>query len=326
VARVGDEVILTGDVMGAINQALAPYVGQMSEAELQQQREQLFKQQLPNVIETKLLYLAYLRYLTKQAQGRDIDAAMPKIWDRVFKKFDEEELPKMLAKYKVETPSQLDAKLREFGTSLAKQRRNYGERNLGMAAAYEKVHEVSETTHEDMLKYFDEHSAEFEYPAQAKWEQLTARFDKYPDHEAAYQAIVQMGNEVALGGSQLSGVAKRSSTGFNAKDGGQYDWTNQGSLASDPLDHAIFSLPLNELSRIIEDDSGYHIIRVLERRGAGRTQFTEAQVSIKKKIEDEKRKIAFQKYMSELRRDIPVWTIYGDAAGEVAERPTTSRK
>jgi len=321
VARVGDEVILAGDVLGPINQALAQYRGQMSEEELQRNRMELFKQQLPGVIETKMLYVAYLRFLGKQAQGKDINTALPKIWERVHTKFDEDELPKLLEKYQVETAAQLDAKMRTFGWSLAKQRRNYGERNLGMAAAFEKIRDLPETTHDEMLRYYEQHLLEYDFPAQARWEQLTVRFDKFPNREAARRALEQMGNEVALGGSPLWAVAKRSSQGFNAKDGGQYDWTNQGSLASEPLNQAIFSLPVNELSPIIEDEVGFHIIRVIERHDAGRTQFTDAQGEIKKKIEEEKKRIVFKKYLSELQRDIPVWTIYDGPEGRLGLRP-----
>ena len=97
---------------------------------------------------------------------------------------------------------------------------------------------------------------------------------------------------------------------INAQKGGQYDWTNEGSLASKPLDEAIFSLPLNQLSDIIVDDNGFHIVRVLERHGETRVPFTEAQVEIRKKLQQEKRQAAFKKYADELRKDIPVWTIY----------------
>jgi len=326
VARVADEVILAGDVLGPINQALAEQAGDLTEEQLNQYREQLLKQQLPSVIESKMLYVAYLRYLNKQAQGKDVNAALPKIWERVHQKFDEEEMPKYLQKYQLETAAQLDAKLRQYGWSLAKQRRTFGERNLGMAAAFEKIRDIPETTHEEMLKYYDQHSPEYEFPAQVRWEQLMVRFDKFPDRESAYRAIQRMGNEVALGGAPLSGVAKRDSQAFNAKDGGQHDWTNQGSLASDVLDQAIFSMPVNELSRILEDETGYHIVRVLERREAGRTQFTDAQVAIKKKIEEEKRRIAFEKYMTELRRDIPVWTIYDDSEERLGNRSENPRR
>jgi parvulin-like peptidyl-prolyl isomerase len=319
VARVGSDVILAGDVLGPINQALEPYEDKMTPEQLDQQRELLVKQHLPSVVEMKMLYLAYLR---RNVPANKMAEALPQIWQKVHEKFDEEELPKLLEKYKVETPAQLDAALRKYGWSLSKQRRFYGERALGMAGAFQSIPTKPEVTHDEMLRYFDEHGKDYEFPAQARWEQLSVRFDRFPTRAAAYEALARMGDEVALGGAPLAAVAQRGSQSFNAQQGGQHDWTTKGSLASEPLNQAIFQLPLNELSPIIEDGTGLHIVRVLERREAGRTPFTEAQIEIRKKLQDEKRNAAYKEYIEELRRDTPVWTIYDRPAGSVAERPS----
>ena len=50
------------------------------------------------------------------------------------------------------------------------------------------------------------------------------------------------------------------------------------------LDEAIFTLPLNRLSEIIEDDRGVHIVRVLERTEGGHQSFESVQDSIREKI------------------------------------------
>jgi parvulin-like peptidyl-prolyl isomerase len=308
VAQVGSEVILAGDVLGPINQVLEQYADQLSPEQLDRQREMMLRQQLPVLVETKMLYLAFLRGIPADKQKE----ALPKIWEQIQKKFEEDELPKLLKQHKAETAAQLDAKLRQYGWSLAKQTRFFGERNLGIAGAFQKIEREPEVTHDEMLAYYEEHAEEYAVVSAARWEQLTARFDAFPSRDAAYDAIAQMGNEVALGGAPLWAVAKRSSSGFTAQDGGQNDWTNQGSLASEALDQALFELPPGELSRIIEDTNGYHVVRVLERREAGRKPFTDAQVEIKKKIQEEKRKVAFKKYLAELKREIPVWTVYDD--------------
>jgi peptidyl-prolyl cis-trans isomerase C len=85
------------------------------------------------------------------------------------------------------------------------------------------------------------------------------------------------------------------------------------------LDRALFELPIGQLSPIIEDETGYHIIRVLERHPAGRTPFTEVQKEIKKKLQEEKRKAAFAEYVARLRREIPVWTIYDHVSGATGQ-------
>ncbi|GIW92154.1 MAG: peptidylprolyl isomerase [Pirellulaceae bacterium] len=311
VARVGDEVILLGDVLGPVNMVLAPYRDRLPEAEFQQQRELLLEQHVRVAVENKLLYLAFLRDIPPDKKSE----ALPKIWQEVHRRFDESELPQLLEKHRVASEPELDAFFRQFGWSLAKQRRMYGERALGMAGLYQKVDLNPVVTHQELLAYYQQHLEEYSFPARARWEELAVRFDRFRTREEAYQAIVAMGNEVLLGGAPLWAVAKRSSQGFTARDGGQHDWTSQGSLASEALDRALFELPVGQLSPIIEDETGYHIIRVLERHGPGRTPFTEVQKEIKKKLQEEKRKAAIAEYVERLRREIPVWTIYDGPSG-----------
>lgn len=307
-ARVGDEVILAGDLMGPINQALEPYLEKMPKEHIEMQRELLMRQQVKQSVDNKLMYVAALRNIPPDKR----DEALPQIWQKLHAKFDEEELPKAIERAKVETAAELDAKLREYGWSLAKQRRQYAERQIGMSGAADAVNDVPEITHQDLLDYYQSHNDDYAFAAQARWEQLSVRFERVADRGQAYEQIVRMGNEVALGGAPLWAVAKRDSHDSNASQGGQYDWTHQGSLVSQPLDDAIFNLPVGQLSQIIEDDRGFHIVRVLERREAGRTPFTEAQGEIRKRLEGEKRQQAFQQYLENLRRDIPVWTVYDE--------------
>jgi hypothetical protein len=308
VARVGNEVILLGDVLGPIELTLAPYKGKYPEDELDRFRQQLVRQQVRVAAENKLLYLAFLREIPPERRGE----ALPKIWQEVYRQFEEKELPKLMERFGVTSAAELDARFREFGWSLAKQQRMFGERTIGMAGVAQKIKLNPEVTHEEMLRYYNEHIQEYSFPAKARWEELAVRFDRFPTRQAAYAAIVAMGNEVALGGAPLWAVAKRSSQGFTAAQGGQHDWTTQGSLASEALDRALFELPIGQLSQIIETPTGFHIIRVLERHEAGRTPFTQVQKEIKKKIQEQKQKEAFAQYVAQLRREIPVWTVFDD--------------
>ena len=72
------------------------------------------------------------------------------------------------------------------------------------------------------------------------------------------------------------------------------------------LDAAIFSLPVGQLSEVIETKQGFHIIRVLERQDAGKVAFLEAQVKIREKLESEKQTAAFDSHMKKLKMSIPV--------------------
>ncbi|MEM6799435.1 MAG: hypothetical protein AAF589_07965, partial [Planctomycetota bacterium] len=61
---------------------------------------------------------------------------------------------------------------------------------------------------------------------------------------------------------------------------------------------------------ILESDYGFHIIRVIDRKQAGRTPFTEVQAEITKKIRDRRFDKAIAKRLDELRRGAKIWTLY----------------
>jgi parvulin-like peptidyl-prolyl isomerase len=82
-------------------------------------------------------------------------------------------------------------------------------------------------------------------------------------------------------------VARRGSHGLTAARGGQRDWTTKGSLKSAVVDEALFGLPVMRMSHILEDDDGFHIVRVIQRKDAFRTPFKDAQVEIRKQLKEE---------------------------------------
>src|SRR4029079_9432804 len=119
-----------------------------------------------------------------------------------------------------------------------------------------------------------------------------------------------MGNEVLLGGTPLPAVARKYSHEPHAQDGGYYDWVTPGSLASKPIDKAVFSLDVDKLSAIIEDESGFHIIHVLERKDAGQISFQEAQPKIRETIAHQRKAQQHRKDLAEVKRKTKIWTIY----------------
>ena len=177
-----------------------------------------------------------------------------------------------------------------------------------------------------MLDYYEAHVADYYISAKARFEILTAKFAKFSgDRNATYDAIVRMGNEIVLGGTPFPAVARKHSQEPHAQDGGYYDWVTPGSMASKPIDRAIFSLEVDKLSQIIEDDLGFHIVHVLERKDAGQVSFLEAQPDIRKAIENQRRSAEQQKYLAGVRARSKVWTIF-DPPTEVAPQPAGLEK
>ena len=137
----------------------------------------------------------------------------------------------------------------------------------------------------------------------------------------AWEKIAKMGNAI-IGGAPLHVVAKKDSDGPNAEDGGIHDWTAKDSLVSDVLDKAIFELPVGRLSDILIDDQGFHVVRVIERRGGGYVPFTEAQKEIRENIIKERKQTEAKEYIARLKKDAFVWNYFESQVADKNKRST----
>jgi hypothetical protein len=228
---------------------------------------------------------------------------------RARQMFYESEVPELKKKYKVDDLTKLDTMLREKGSSVAARQRDFIDAMLGHLYIRSKVENDPEVSIAEINNYYQSNSEEFMRPHRARWEQLSVMFAKFPSREAAHQVIWEMGREAYFGGS-MQAVAREKSQEPLGKKGGVHEWTAQGSLASDPLDQEIFRLPLDAMSEIIEDSTGFHIVRVIERQEAGLTPLSEVQEEIRSKIRQEKINDAQRKVMEDLATRIPVWSMF----------------
>ena len=71
-----------------------------------------------------------------------------------------------------------------------------------------------------------------------------------------------------------------------------------------------FPLPLNKISGVIEDPSGFHIVRVLAREEAGYTPQSELQDELRNKIRQRKIEASQRLALNRMRDKIPVWTLF----------------
>ncbi len=284
IVRTGGEVILAGDLLASINEGLEARVknsgrslADIAPDELDAARVAEMKRQLPRAIESKLLFIEARRKIPKDN--------LPKVEEHANQIFEKEELKRMMDNYKIKTRGELDARLHQYGTSIDAQRRAFFERGVGMQFLHQQTSggEEKEVSHDEMLEYYRTHIADYETAPRARWEQILIRMDKHEAKEDAYRKIAECGNEI-LRGVPFADVAKEHSHDSTSVEGGVHDWTTKGSLKYQPLDEAIFNLPVGKLSPIIEDDRGFSIIRVVEREGMTRTPFSEAQTEIKKEI------------------------------------------
>ena len=317
-ARIGSDVIIAGDVLPTANEQIAAVGDKIPAGQIEEQKKLLVQKMVIGLIETKLLCADAKRTIPA--------ANFPKIEENLGKEFEKSRIKELMKAYDAQSNPELDEKLRKFGSSLEKQKKAFVERMLAMSWMQEQLKKDEDIRRDDLLAYYKEHHAEYEFQAKARWEHIMASFDKFPSKGDAYRAIAEWGNDVVRG-VQLADVAKLHSQDSSASSGGMHDWTTQGSLVSDTLDQAIFSLPVGGMSQIIEDTQAFHIVRVVERKAAGATPFEETQSEIRKKIKQDKRDKQVKEYLAKLRERTPVSTIWDtptEGSPQLTSRPESS--
>lgn len=312
IARVGSEVILACEVMAPVNGYILSHKDEIPPQQIEEVRKRRTQEQLQQIVSVKLLYLDAKSEIARESfQG---------IENKLYDYFERVEIDRMIKQAKVNTRDELETKLRTVGSSMNRERRAFMERTLAQEWVRQKVKFDGEIQVFEIVDYYREHPDEFDQPAQARWEELMVRFNKYPNKAAALDAITQMGNQV-FQGKPIPEVAKEKSDGPTASSGGRRDWTTKGSLVAAELDRALFGLPVGQLSQIIETNWGYHIIRVVERKEATRTPFVEAQVKIRDTIRDKKSQEQHLAFVEKLKGRTPITTIFDEA--QQAGRPAS---
>lgn len=297
VAIVGGEPILVGDMLLEVNQILNQHLPNAPPEVRERERRNVIRMRAPSFVDAKLLYQDGLAGLP---EGVDVNS----ILKQAEKDFDENALPKLMERAKIGTTAMYDAHLRALGSSLRSFRSHWAREQLMTHLVRQKLRIDEDISHATLLEYYRSHMDQFRHPARARWEELMVRFDRMPSADAARVAIAEMGNRVVHGAS-FAAVARESSHGFSAADGGVFDWTSPGSLVNREIEEAIFSIPVDYLSDVIETKSGLHIVRVTERKEASTDSFRDAQPAMREKILEQRRDEALKEHLAGLRRRIP---------------------
>lgn len=342
VARVGNQDIFQGDLEGDANIVLIPTIERIpaekleaAEPQIKAQREKLVQQVLREAVQRKLMYEMFLQTIPpekleeakasiKERVGEQFAEALEEMVTSVNKAEQSEykdltrqssqlfRLAYVMKELKLTTFRELDIMLRRYGSSLEKQQQSYAEDQLGRQEMYKEARSTAEVTYDDMVTYYQDNLDDFQVSTRARWEQITIKLDQFSTKFEAGEAIAKVGNELFYG-APFKQVAKRRSQGDKASEGGYHDWTEEGSFkVSREINEAVFSIPPGELSQIIKDAEGLHIVRVIEREEAHRIPFTDAQLKINERIRGDRRSAAINRYLAELQERIPVWTIYDE--------------
>jgi hypothetical protein len=309
IARINNQIVLACEVLWRVNHIIEVNGDKIPPEQVDAAREQLLQREVAALLDRKLIYDEFRRNVPPEN--------LPRLQENLLEPFQEKEMPELMKQLKVQTQRELEQELARLGSSLADARQSFNEKVIASEWLRSKVKVNEEVTPDEMLEYYQAHLSDYEYPAKARWEELMVRTSRFADPREAWAEIARMGNEVfqrnaakPARGPAFAEIAKAKSDGFTAQGGGLHDWTSQGALKATAIDQALFSLQIGQTSDILTSDDGFHIIRVLERKEAGREPFTEVQGKIREKLKEQRFQAAVEQYLSQLRRDASIWTAY----------------
>jgi parvulin-like peptidyl-prolyl isomerase len=101
-------------------------------------------------------------------------------------------------------------------------------------------------------------------------------------------------------GESFDLLALNYSQGPAAAQGGDVGFIGKGTIIPE-VEAAAFSLPVGQVSEVIESSVGFHIIQVVDKKGAGLKPIAAVREEIKTKIEDEKLDKKFDEWIASVR-------------------------
>jgi parvulin-like peptidyl-prolyl isomerase len=104
--------------------------------------------------------------------------------------------------------------------------------------------------------------------------------------ENAREQVRQLRERISKG-EPFEILAAQYSKGPAAAQGGDIGFVEKGVIVPE-VEKVAFSLPAGQVSDVIETENGFHIIAVVDKRGAGLKPLPVVRNEIKAKIEDEK--------------------------------------
>ena len=162
---------------------------------------------------------------------------------------------------------------------------------------------------EDEQKFYEEHKSEMERPEQIRLSEILVSTDKKAGdntEDAQLIATAQAKAEDLLAqirkGSSFADVAKKSSDGPTAAQGGDLGYFKRGTLAKE-LEDKTFAMKPGDLSEVIRTKQGYVILKVVDHQQAGIPSLKDAMPKIQDALYYEKLQPALRAYLTKLRED-----------------------
>ncbi len=155
---------------------------------------------------------------------------------------------------------------------------------------------------DEIGEYYNKNRQDYEGKETVRIKQLLLLMPPNADNNA----IAKMKNEALqlhkriMAGESFNSLIVKYSQGPAAAQGGDVGFVGRGTIIPE-VEAVAFSLPVGQVSEVIESSVGFHIIQVLDKKGAGLKPLAAVREEIKTKIEDEKLDKKYDEWIASVR-------------------------
>ena len=160
------------------------------------------------------------------------------------------------------------------------------------------------TLNEDELKkYYTENTDSFQDVKEVKVQHILLSFPSDAD-DAKIRAVYKDAVELLIkinNGEDFGKLAKEYSHESSADSGGVMGWFKRGEITPF-LEKIVFDLEVGEVSDVIKSSLGYHIIKLMDRKGEGIKPFEEVKGEIQSIVYSQKVEKELIEKLKEMRK------------------------
>lgn len=217
--------------------------------------------------------------------------------------------------------AKLDAMLAKSGVTYDGYRNAMLEMDLVQQFVDKTIAPTVKVSAEDAKGFYDKNPQYFKRP-----EQVHARhilFTVKPDAPAAAKKAArdkaEAARQRALKGEDFGKLAQELSQGPSAKNGGDLGFFGKQQMVK-PFAEAAFALQPGQISDVVETRFGYHVIKVEERRPAGKQDFADVKGRIEGFLQQQKVGEAVRTLVAKLRSKAKIEQLTPAAAPAAAPK------
>ena len=287
VAVVNDEII----TLTEFNTAFEPYLkniednykGKDKEAIINQAKESFLKRLVDNLLIEQEAKKAGMGIVIKDEEVMDVIRDM-----MAKKKSNMEDFKKNLARE---------------GNSLESLKKDIRSQMMRIRLLRREIKSKVIVSDEEIGEYYNKNRQDYEGKEAVRLKQIFLAIPAKADKKTKAKIKEEAGQlrKRVLAGESFELLAVKYSQGPGAAQGGDIGFIEKGTIIA-AVDSVAFNLPMEQVSEVIESSIGFHIIKVVDKKGAGLKPIATVREEIKTKIEDEKLEKKYEEWITSVRK------------------------